>query len=172
MLRKPTLADFGLTTTQYSDYLKAKEAEEKIILDLAKRELAKVSKSELKSNFGCLALLVIVFAPIIYLIIYMIESGQGSDLLKTFPFFIIYLVFVLWKSLPIISRIFKYFIKKEATREEIDNASSQIRRSRLKKFEGLYKDIIAYEEKVKSYENGKLEAKFPEISNFNFNLST
>jgi hypothetical protein len=42
----------------------------------------------------------------------------------------------------------------------------------LKKFEGLYKEIIAYEEKVKSYENGNLEARFPEISNFNFNLST
>lgn len=170
MLRKPTISDFGLTAAQYSEYLKAKEAEEKIILDLAKRELEKVSKSELKSNVGCLTLLAIFFAPIIYLIIYMIESSQVSDLLKTLPFFIIYLVFVLWKSVPIISKIFKYFIKKEATREETDNAICQIRRNRLKKFEDSYKLIVDYEEKFKRYNDDKIETIFPGISNFNFNL--
>lgn len=166
MLRKPTLADFGLTTAQYSDYLKDKEAEEKIIFDLAKLEKKKVYRSEFKSNIGRLGLLVIFFTSIIYLTKYRIVS----DLLKTSSFLIISIVFIFWKLVPSIFGIIMFFTKREATREEIDNASFQIRKNRLEKFEDSYKMIVDYEEKLKKYNGDRIEKIFPGISNFNFNF--
>lgn len=168
MLRKPTLADFGLTTIQFSDYLNAKAVEEETILNLSKGEFDKLKKEENNNNIGCLLkMLFVLCILVVYIIFLCINSKDDFYIIIGYSILFSPAILVFY---GILKDTIKTFRKKGLDQGVELGVIEQIRKRRAIHFQNSYKLFYDFEEKLKSYEEKKLEERFPEISNFNFNL--